>query len=99
LKVELFYFDGCPNWSLANERLQRALTIAGRGDVGVRRRRVETAKMAEEVGFIGSPTVRVDGCDPFAAGDEEVGMTCRVYATPAGLSGSPTLEQFIEVVS
>ena len=26
MKVELLYFDGCPNWTVADERLARALT-------------------------------------------------------------------------
>jgi hypothetical protein len=43
--------------------------------------------------------VRVDGRDPFATGGEQVGLACRVYSTPGGLSGSPTVEQFMEVLS
>jgi hypothetical protein len=99
MQVELFYFDGCPNWTVADERLAQALAVLRRNDITVHRRRVETQNEAEACGFTGSPMVRVDGRDPFATGGEQVGLACRVYSTPEGLSGSPTVEQFIEVLS
>ena len=34
---------------------------------------------AGALGFVGSPTVRVDGRDVQPPGDEPVGLTCRVY--------------------
>lgn len=99
MQVELLYFDGCPNWTVADERLTYALTVVGRSDIMVTRRKVASAEEAEILGFTGSPTVRVDGHDPFATGIEPVGLACRVYATPEGLSGSPTLDQFMEALS
>jgi hypothetical protein len=99
MRVELLYLDGCPNWPVADERLAQALSEVGRTDITVARRAVETVAEAQTVGFTGSPTVRVNGRDPFAAGDEQVGMACRVYSTPEGLGGSPTVEQFIAVLS
>ncbi|KRE95050.1 alkylmercury lyase [Nocardioides sp. Soil774] len=99
MKVELLYFDGCPNWTVADERLARALVVIGRDDLTVHRRRVETVEEASAVSFTGSPTVLIDGRDPFATGDEQVGLACRVYSTPQGLGGSPTVEQFVEVLS
>lgn len=99
MKVELLYFDGCPNWNVAEERLMDALTATGRDSITVHHRKVETIEEAAEVGFTGSPTVRIDGHDPFLTGGEQVGLACRVYATPEGLRGSPTVEQFIEVLS
>jgi hypothetical protein len=55
--------------------------------------RVETAEDAERLRFIGSPTILVDGRDPFAGVAAPFGLTCRVYRTPEGLAGSPTLDQ------
>ncbi len=40
-----------------------------------------------------SPTVLIDGVDPFADPDAPVGLSCRVYRTAGGVEGSPTLEQ------
>ncbi len=99
MPVELFYFDGCPSWRVAEERLTEALRSAGLDDITVQRRLVETAERAEEVGFTGSPTIRINGTDPFATGTEQVGLACRVYTTPAGLAGSPTLHQLLEVLA
>jgi hypothetical protein len=98
VRVELLYFDGCPNWTVADERLTEALRTAGHA-VSVERCRVETVEEAEDLGFLGSPTIRIDGTDPFASGAEQVGLACRVYATPAGLSGSPTTDQLVEGLS
>lgn len=99
MKVELLYFDGCPNWEVAEERLAQALKAVGRDDLTVRLRQVETAQDAANTGFTGSPTVLVDGRDPFATGHEQIGLACRVYSTPQGLAGSPSLEQLVEVLS
>lgn len=97
MRVELWYFDGCPSWTVTERRLTQALEQLGR-DPSVERRRVETDAEASMIGFTGSPTVRIDGRDPFATGDEQVALACRVYRTPEGLSGSPTLAQLIEVL-
>lgn len=99
MKLELFYFDGCPNWAVADERLREALHLAGHSDVRIQRQRVQTPEQAEEVGFLGSPTVRINGRDPFAQAGEQVALSCRVFSTPAGLAGSPTVEQLIEALS
>jgi hypothetical protein len=99
LRVELFYFEGCPSWKVAEERLTEALRSVGRDDVTVQRRLVVTPEQAQLVGFTGSPTIRIDGADPFATGIEHVALARRVYTTPAGLSGSPTPDQLLEVLS
>jgi hypothetical protein len=99
MRVELLYFDGCPNWQVADERLAEALGALGRDDVVVERHHVETAERAEELRFIGSPTIRIDGMDPFATGEEQVGLACRVYRTETGPSGSPETAQLVEVLS
>lgn len=90
MKLELLYFDGCPNWKIAAERLE---DVATRRGLSVEVRLVSTPEEAETAGFRGSPTILIDGQDPFAAGDEPFGLACRVYQTPAGPAGSPTSEQ------
>jgi hypothetical protein len=59
---------------------------------------VSKPEEAARVGFAGSPTMLVDGSDPFATGDEPSGLACAVYETPDGPQGSPTLEQLREVL-
>ena len=99
MRVELFYLDGCPNWTVAEDRLTEALLTVGRDDITLERNKVDSPAAARAAGFSGSPTIRIDDRDPFAADDGQVGLSCRVYPTPDGLSGSPTVDQFIEVLS
>lgn len=96
--IEFLYFEGCPNAATAEERLRDAMSQVGRSEVVVNRIKVDSPEHAEALGFTGSPTVRLDGRDPFATGNEGVGFACRVYAGPEGMAGSPTVQQFIEVL-
>lgn len=93
MRIILRYFDGCPNWRIAEERLHAALADAGAPDADVALERVETHEEAVRLGFRGSPTVLIDGRDPFADERADVGLACRVYATPDGFRGAPTLDQ------
>ncbi len=95
MKLELLYFDDCPNWKAAAARLD---DIATRRGLEVERRLVTTPEEAEAARFRGSPTILVDGEDPFASGDEPFGLACRVYQTPDGPAGSPTTEQLEAVL-
>jgi hypothetical protein len=88
--VRLLYFDGCPNWATANVHLEALAEELG---FELLHQKVATPQEAERIGFRGSPTILVDGRDPFARGDEPTGFACRVYGTPDGAAGSPTVEQ------
>lgn len=90
MHVRLLYFDGCPNWATADERLT---ALADEFGFELEHQQVDTPQEADELGFRGSPTILVNGRDPFARGDEPTGLTCRVYDTPEGATGSPTVEQ------
>lgn len=96
MDVTLQYFDGCPNWKLADRRLR---DLAHEVGFTLRYEQVETPEEAERLGFAGSPTVLVDGVDRFATGDEPTGLACRVYATEEGPQGSPTLGQLRAVLA
>lgn len=95
MNVELLYFDDCPNWKIAAERLD---VVAARLGLIVSRRIVDTPEEAEAAQFRGSPTILIDGVDPFATGQETFGLACRLYQTPEGPAGSPTIEQIEAVI-
>ena len=98
VEITLLYFDSCPNWRVADELLDRL--AHEHQDVTVHRRTVDNQEEAEQVGFVGSPTILVDGVDPWAPAGGPVGLSCRMFATPDGLRGYPTWEQLeAEVVS
>ena len=91
MDIALLYFDDCPNWKIADERL--TAIAAERPDLTVSRHLVDTAEEAERVSFHGSPSILFDGVDVFAGPGAGVGLSCRVYRTPDGLAGSPTIER------
>jgi hypothetical protein len=93
-RIILRYFDGCPNWKIAHSRLTEALQKQGMaGDV--RLERVETPHEADRLGFRGSPTILINGVDPFADRNAPTGLSCRVYRTDAGMEGSPSIGQLL----
>ncbi|HKH14038.1 MAG TPA: hypothetical protein VKA47_05210 [Solirubrobacterales bacterium] len=95
MEIELLYFDGCPHWRVADARL--AEVSAGQR-FELRRTEVTSPEQADALGFRGSPTIVIDGRDPFATGDEPTGLSCRIYQTPEGPAGSPTVAQLRDAV-
>lgn len=74
--------------------LRQALDDVGGRLVDVEVRVVTADDVADLPQFGGSPTVLIDGVDPLTEGQaDQVGLSCRVYRTPAGLAGVPSLEQ------
>ena len=97
MKVELLWFPGCPNWRETDARLREAVAVTGAG-AEVVLVEVGTPEDAERLRFRGSPTVLVNGRDPFADESAPVGLSCRVFRTPDGLRGAPTVDQLVGVL-
>lgn len=89
VRVTLQYFTDCPSWAVAEQRLRQALVEIGRAEQSIEHQRVETVEEAERVRFGGSPTILIDGADPFADPAGPSGYACRVYAGDA----APTVDQ------
>ncbi len=87
MRIDLLYFEGCPSWQAALENLRAAA-----GDTPIHVIRVSTVEQAQVERFCGSPTIRANGVDIFPVDDPAYGLACRVYHTPAGPSGVPTVE-------
>lgn len=92
-EITLRYFDGCPNWQVAKERIEVVLAQLGE-TIAVTLERVETPQEADELAFRGSPTILIDGRDAFEAFGP-TGLSCRVYRTEVGLEGAPSVEQLM----
>jgi hypothetical protein len=92
MDITLQYFNGCPNWMVTDGRLKTLIDEQDL-DATIRYQLIETHEAAVEHGFRGSPTVLIDGEDPFAEHDAPVGLSCRIYLTDDGPAGSPTLQQ------
>jgi hypothetical protein len=81
-ELELLWWEGCPSTQRALSELSDALAELGLAGVEVRTREIRTDAEALAAGFVGSPTIRIDGDDvasPLDPGDEAIGLTCRIY--------------------
>ncbi len=87
-RVELLYFDGCPNHEALLPHL-RALLDAHGIDAPIHLREITSAEAAVAERFLGSPTLRIDGedVDPGASERDDYGLKCRLYAADGGLRG------------
>lgn len=81
----------CPNEEPAADLLRQALDDIGQREMSFTTRVISEQAEAERTGFIGSPTVLVDGRDLFAEPGRQPGLTCRIYRTEGGLAGLPAL--------
>lgn len=98
LDVTLLYFDDCPHWRETHARVLQALHDTGAPEGALTLRLVESDEEARELAFRGSPTVLVNGEDPFADGSAPTGMSCRMYPTPRGLTGVPPVDELAAVL-
>ena len=98
MRVQLLFFDGCPNWEIAKARILEAGQRLGRS-VEVEEVVVGSVEDAERWGFHGSASLLLDGEDPFAEPGAATGLMCRLYRTPEGVGGAPTVAQLVEVLA
>lgn len=89
-RVEILYFQGCPNHEPARalvERLSRQLHVEPKIEL------VEVAdpEAAVKLRFLGSPTVRVNGVDvePGAEERRDFAFSCRIYRSDGGGAAEP----------
>jgi hypothetical protein len=104
--VRLLVVADCANEGPAAAVVRQALERAGLADLEFRTVVVRDEREAAELGFTGSPTVLVDGRDPFADEGAPPALACRLYrtgsapGTPAGpaTSGVPPLAGLVEAL-
>ena len=97
MNVALQYFDSCPNWRITDQRLQQVISDNDL-DVDLTYQLVESPEEAERYGFHGSPSILVDGVDPFATDHTQVVFACRFYSTEAGVAEAPSVEQIAQAL-
>lgn len=95
--LELVYFEDCPNWRLAEDRLRAALELVGQSDREIRLHVVAGPAEAEAAGMHGSPTILVNGRDPFARAEADV-WSCRLYGNGGRLEGAPSVQALVEAL-
>ncbi|MCX5107140.1 hypothetical protein OOK13_00895 [Streptomyces sp. NBC_00378] len=99
MRIEVVVVNECPNEELAVGRLRQALEASGLHEADVVTRMVTDQAEAERIGFTGSPTILIDGEDPFAEAGRAQGMACRLYRTPEGMDGAPSVSQLQQALT
>jgi hypothetical protein len=95
-RVTILHVTDCPNVAVLQQRLTHVL--ADRADVQVELRLIDSDQGAAESGMIGSPTLLVDGVDPFVVPGQAPSLSCRLYRDDSGaIAGAPSLTQLYRV--
>jgi hypothetical protein len=88
---------GCPHAPLLEQRLAAAL--GARTDAQITRRVIADPDEAAAAGMHGSPTVLVDGRDPFALPGQPASLSCRFYDNGPGLrEGAPSVTRLRQAI-
>jgi len=79
MELQLLAVEACPHVSEFEERL--AVALAGLEGAAIRRRVIADDAEAAAAGMHGSPTLLVNGVDPFAAPGQPTSLSCRLAGT------------------
>jgi arsenate reductase len=90
-RVEVQVFDGCPHAEPALELARRVVDRLVPGGV-VERVDVDTEEKARATGFLGSPSIRIDGVDVEGLTTPEGALCCRRYEGGQGVPPEWRLE-------
>ena len=97
MKIELLYFNDCPSWKTALENLESALA-AEAIEAQIQLIEVVDQDQAARLKFLGSPSFCVNGQDWWPEARQTYNLSCRIYATPQGMRGVPTVEMLREKI-
>jgi hypothetical protein len=98
VRIAIVHVPGCPNVDRLRARLRDAL--AGLGvEASVRQVEVDTGDAAARAGLAGSPTILIDGRDPFPGESDAGSLSCRLYRTGDDVDGAPSMGQLMEALS
>jgi hypothetical protein len=93
MKLEILQIPDCPGVALLEQRIAAALAGDQRIDVAITRRVLDNQAAASEAGMTGSPTLLVDGDDPFAEPGLVPSVSCRLYpADGGGVDRAPSVD-------
>jgi len=97
MRITVLAVPDCPNAPVAAGRVTAAL--AGR-PASVELVEVTGEAEAARLGMTGSPTILLDGVDPFAAAGAVPSVSCRIYRGPDGAAdGAPSVQDLAAAFS
>lgn len=89
--ITVLHVADCPSVTPLLERLEAAATLAGL-PITTTLRLVESDEDAVALDFPGSPTMLIDGADPFPTGGGP-SYGCRLYEFEGRIDGAPSTSQ------
>jgi hypothetical protein len=92
MRLEILHVPDCPGVALLAQRIAEALGDE-RIDHAITYRVVDDPAAAIESGMTGSPTLLIDGDDPFAARGLVPSLSCRLYRADRGVDRAPSVAQ------
>ncbi|WP_351231249.1 organomercurial lyase [Streptomyces sp. NPDC002133] len=96
MRITVLIVSDCPNAPVIEERIAHA--AEGRG-VEVELVEVADQEEAARLGMTGSPTVLIDGVDPFAVPGAPASLSCRLYRGADGrVEGAPSVVKLRRVL-
>jgi hypothetical protein len=97
MQLAVLAVPGCPNAPVLEDRL--AAVLEGRAGVWVSHEVISNGGDAERWGMHGSPTLLIDGVDPFAEPGQPPTMSCRLYRDESGqVTGGPSAGQLRQAI-
>lgn len=95
---DVLHVPDCPNLAVVRDRLDRAIEAAG-VSATIRVTEVSTPADAARLDMHGSPTVLIDGRDPFLQSADETSLSCRLYTVGTEIAGAPSTEQIAAAIT
>ena len=98
MELTLLTIPDCPNATAFEERL--ATVLADYPGTVVHRRVISCERAAAEAGMHGSPTLLINGADPFAPAGQAPSLACRLYRDAAGHAApAPSAEALRQAIA
>lgn len=93
MNIEILFFDGCPTHKEAQSLTEAVLQEKGL-EATFKITNVTNDDEAKKYGFIGSPTIRIEGRDVEKDAREvkDFGRKCRIYLVDGKTGGLPSKE-------
>jgi hypothetical protein len=95
MKIEVLHIPDCPNLPLLLQQLRGVTAIPIITHV------IDSDRDAARFGMAGSPTLLIDGVDPFGSpGQGDFGVSCRLYRDDHGrLVPAPSAKQLCDAIT
>jgi hypothetical protein len=91
MRVSIVYREDCPCLAAARANVDAALALIGKSHMQVQLVALHCEEDARRESMHGSPTILIDGKDPFAPADAATTLACRA-------EGAPTIRQLLEAL-